>query len=181
MPPGRASSSPSTSGRYSGGWRCISRAARPPSSPPWGSCAPRRSPTCSSPRCREPHPHERQRRRLDTRAAAERRSARARHLRHVFKLRGSPDMNANVATAAPAPLLLRRAGTLDTIVARVRREFWEHRSLWICALVVQGLLALALLFGRIDIDVPAHNLTPQQMVSIFTIGHWALAQPLYIV
>jgi ABC-2 type transport system permease protein len=90
-------------------------------------------------------------------------------------------MNANVATAAPAPVLLRRAGTLDTIVALVRREFWEHRSLWICALVVQGLLVLALLLGRIDIDIPAHNLTPQQMVSIFTIGQWALAQPLYIV
>jgi ABC-2 type transport system permease protein len=90
-------------------------------------------------------------------------------------------MNANVATAAPAPLLLRRAGPLDTIVALVRRELWEHRSLWICALVVQGLLALALLFGRINMDLPEQVLTAQQRVSIFTIGQWALAQPLYIV
>jgi ABC-2 type transport system permease protein len=90
-------------------------------------------------------------------------------------------MNANAATAAPAPALLKRAGTLDAIVALVRREFWEHRSLWICALVVQGLLALALLFGRISMDLPEHMLTEQQRVSIFTIGQWGLAQPLFIV
>jgi len=89
-------------------------------------------------------------------------------------------MNANAATAAPAPALLKRAGTLDALVALVRRELWEHRSLWICAAVVQGLLVLALLVGRIDVDIPAHNLTPQQRVSIFTIGQWLLAQPLYI-
>src|SRR5215472_6363092 len=149
-------------GRYSGGWRCSSRAARPPSSARWGSCAPRRSPTCSWPRCRERYPHERQDRRLDPRAAPDRRSARARHLRHVLQLRGRPHMNANAATAAPAPALLKRAGTPDAIVALVRREFWEHRSLWICALVVQGLLAISLLIGRIDVDLPEHTLTEQQ-------------------
>jgi ABC-2 type transport system permease protein len=89
-------------------------------------------------------------------------------------------MNANAATVAPAPALMRRAGTLDTMVALARRELWEHRALWIAPLVVQGLLALALLIGRIDVDIPAHNLTPQQRVSIFTIGQWALAQPLFI-
>ena len=89
-------------------------------------------------------------------------------------------MNANAATAAPAPALLKRAGTLDAIVALVRRELWEHRSLWICAAVVQGLLVLALLFGRISMDLPEEVLTEQQRVAIFTIGQWGLAQPLYI-
>jgi len=90
-------------------------------------------------------------------------------------------MNANAATAAPAPALLRRAGPLDTLVMLARRELWEHRSLWIAPLVVEGLLALALLLGRINVDLPENVLTQQQRVSIFTIGQWVMAQPLYIV
>ena len=90
-------------------------------------------------------------------------------------------MNANAATVAPAAALVRRAGRLDTIVALVRRELWEHRSLWICALVVEGLLAIALLIGRINMDLPEQTLTAQQRVSIFTIVQWGLAQPLFIV
>lgn len=90
-------------------------------------------------------------------------------------------MNANAATVAPAPALMRRAGPLDTLVALVRRELWEHRSLWISALVVEGLLAVSLLFGRINMDFPEGVLSPQQKVAIFTIVQWALAQPLFIV
>jgi ABC-2 type transport system permease protein len=90
-------------------------------------------------------------------------------------------MNANVATVAPAPAIMRRAGTLDTIVALVRRELWEHRSLWIAEVVVEGLLAVALLLGRINMDLPEQVLTTQQRVSIFTIIQWALAQPVFIV
>src|SRR5215472_2509773 len=90
-------------------------------------------------------------------------------------------MNANAATAAPAPVLLRRAGKLDTIVALVRRELWEHRSLWICALVVQGLLAISLLLGRINMNLAEQVLTEEQKVAVFTIGLWGLAQPLFIV
>ncbi len=88
-------------------------------------------------------------------------------------------MNANAATVAPA--LMRRAGLLDTLVALVRRELWEHRSLWICALVVEALLAVSLLFGRINMDLPEGVLTAQQRIAIFTILQWALAQPLFIV
>ena len=90
-------------------------------------------------------------------------------------------MNANAATVAPAAALVHRAGRLDTIVALVRRELWEHRSLWIAALVVEGLLAISLLIGRINMDLPEQALTAQQRISIFTIVQWALAQPLFIV
>jgi ABC-2 type transport system permease protein len=90
-------------------------------------------------------------------------------------------MNANAATVAPAPAIIRRAGTLDTMVALVRRELWEHRSLWIAACCVEGLLAIALLIGRIQMDLPEEMLSPQQRVSIFTIVQWALAQPVFIV
>ncbi|HVP33022.1 MAG TPA: hypothetical protein VMT09_05170 [Steroidobacteraceae bacterium] len=89
-------------------------------------------------------------------------------------------MNANTATAS-APALLRRAGPLDTLVALVRRELQEHRALWLAPLCVEGLLAVALLIGRIQMDLPERVLTAQQKVSVFTILQWALAQPLFIV
>ncbi|HLY51453.1 MAG TPA: hypothetical protein VKQ31_00455 [Steroidobacteraceae bacterium] len=88
-------------------------------------------------------------------------------------------MNANVATAIPAPALMRRAGPLDAIVMLARRELWEHRSLWIAPLVVEGLLAISLLIGRINMELP--DLSAQNRVAIFTILQWALAQPLFLV
>jgi ABC-2 type transport system permease protein len=93
-------------------------------------------------------------------------------------------MNANAAdlASAPAPALTRRAGTLDTLVTLARRELWEHRALWIAPLVTEGLLALALLFGRADFDHGRHELLgAQQRVALGTIVQWALAQPLYLV
>ena len=90
-------------------------------------------------------------------------------------------MNANVATVAAAPALLRRAGPLDSFVMLARRELWEHRSLWIAPLVVEGLLAIALLIGRINMDLPEEILGPQQRVAILTFLQWALAQPVFIV
>jgi ABC-2 type transport system permease protein len=90
-------------------------------------------------------------------------------------------MNTNAATVAPAPALMRRAGRLDTVVALVRRELWEHRSLWIAPLVVEALLAISLLIGRINMDLPERVLTAQQKVSLFTILQWVLAQPVFLV
>ena len=90
-------------------------------------------------------------------------------------------MNAEAATIAPARALLRRAGPLDTLVALARRELWEHRTLWIVPLCVEGLLAISLLIGRINMDLPAGVLTAQQRVALFTIVQWVLAQPLFIV
>jgi ABC-2 type transport system permease protein len=90
-------------------------------------------------------------------------------------------MSSNAATMTPAGALTRRAGPLDTLVALARRELWEHRSLWIAPLVVEGLLAISLLIGRINMDLPEQVLTAQQKIAIFTIVQWALAQPLFIV
>jgi ABC-2 type transport system permease protein len=90
-------------------------------------------------------------------------------------------MNANAATVAPAGALTRRAGALDALVMLMRRELWEHRSLWIAPLCVEGVLALCLIFGRINMDLPEHVLTTQQRVAIFTIAEWALAMPLFLV
>lgn len=78
-------------------------------------------------------------------------------------------MNANAATVTSAPALMRRAGTLDTVVTLARRELWEHRSLWIAPLVVLAVLAVLLLVGHIQMDLPEHLLTVQDRVAILTI------------
>jgi len=90
-------------------------------------------------------------------------------------------MNANAATLAPAGALLRRAGPLDTTLALVRRELWEHRSLWIAPLAVEAVLLICVILGRINMDFPDHVLTAHQQVAIFTIVEWGLAMPLYMV
>jgi ABC-2 type transport system permease protein len=92
-------------------------------------------------------------------------------------------MNANAATLAPAAALSGRAGKLDALVALARRELWEHRALWIAPLVVEGLLAIALLFGRVNMDLPFPEdaLGAQRQIALFTIMQWALAQPVLIV
>jgi len=91
-------------------------------------------------------------------------------------------MNANAATAAPAaaPALLRRAGPLDTVMALVRRELWEHRALWVAPLVLAGLFALLLLlFGVRHIELPQGVLTTEQKTAGLTIMQWGVAQLLF--
>ncbi|MGO9803388.1 MAG: hypothetical protein ACLPTL_08110 [Steroidobacteraceae bacterium] len=90
-------------------------------------------------------------------------------------------MNANAAELAPERAPSGRAGTLEKLTWLARRELWEHRSLWIAPLVVEGLLALCLLFGHIGMDLPDQMLGVQQRVAIFTLVQWALAQPLFLV
>jgi ABC-2 type transport system permease protein len=92
-------------------------------------------------------------------------------------------MNANTATLAPAAALSGRAGKLDALATLARRELWEHRSLWIAPLVVEGLLAIALLFGRVNMDLPFPEdaLGAQRQIALFTFMQWALAQPVLIV
>ncbi len=91
------------------------------------------------------------------------------------------DVTAHSPRSAATPAAHREVtGVLLTLV---RREFWEHRALWLTPLVVAGLLALCAAIGRVHIDLDdAERLTsgPQQ-VALFTIVQWVLAMPLYIV
>ena len=48
-------------------------------------------------------------------------------------------------------------GPLNTYVWLVRREFWEHRSIWVVPSAIAGLLILLALFGKIHVfatDLP---------------------------
>jgi ABC-2 type transport system permease protein len=74
-------------------------------------------------------------------------------------------------------------GLGEVLLTLVRREFWEHRALWLAPLVVAALLALCATIGRvhIDLDDAAHFASGPQQVALFSIIQWVLAMPLYIV
>jgi ABC-2 type transport system permease protein len=67
----------------------------------------------------------------------------------------------------------------------VRREFWEHRALWIAPLTVAILLLLSAIWthGAMQIDTSEASewLDPQIRSIVFAFAQWALAIPLYLV
>ena len=83
--------------------------------------------------------------------------------------------------SAAAPHTQKSLG--DTLITLVRREFWEHRALWLAPLAVVGLLMLCAAIGRIHIDLedagPVEG--EAQRVAVSTIIQWVLAMPLYLV
>jgi ABC-2 type transport system permease protein len=83
------------------------------------------------------------------------------------------------STAAPTAA----KGLTETLLTLVRREFWEHRSLWLAPLAVTALLALVAFVGRIhlDVDDAAYVHSEAQRVAIFTLIQFVLAMPLYVV
>ncbi len=71
--------------------------------------------------------------------------------------------------AAPAG-----AGTGRTLLTLVRREFWEHRALWMAPLALAVLLALCAIppHVRVDLGDPEGGLGryfDQQKVALFTL------------
>jgi ABC-2 type transport system permease protein len=67
----------------------------------------------------------------------------------------------------------------------VRREFWEHRSLWLAPLIVTGLLlACALLthgVASIDSGDSSEWLDAQVKTNLFALAQWGLTIPQYLV
>jgi ABC-2 type transport system permease protein len=91
---------------------------------------------------------------------------------------GAPEPSGNPAPPAPLP-----AGR--ELLTLVRREFWEHRALWLCPLVVAGILVLTAVVvraPRVDADDLAQlgPFASQQKVALFTIAQWALSMPLVV-
>jgi ABC-2 type transport system permease protein len=79
----------------------------------------------------------------------------------------------------PAPLPAAR-----TLLTLVRREFWEHRALWLCPLVVAAIVVLTavVVHARVDADDLAQlgPFASQQKVALFTIAQWAISMPLVL-
>jgi ABC-2 type transport system permease protein len=72
-----------------------------------------------------------------------------------------------------------------TLVVLVRREFWEHRSLWITPLIVAGLMVLAAFpihIGNMDFDGRGPDFTvPENRIGAFTLMIWAQTVPQYLI
>jgi ABC-2 type transport system permease protein len=99
-------------------------------------------------------------------------------------------MNSTLAEAAgdtprPAPLPAARPRGA-TVITLVRREFWEHRYLWLVPLVTAVLIALCGVLGRAHMDFDADAgfkdwMRDEQRVALASIVQWVLAVPLWLV
>jgi ABC-2 type transport system permease protein len=73
------------------------------------------------------------------------------------------------------------------LLALIRREFWEHRYLWIAPLAIEAaLIALSAIVGHAHLqldgaDFAAWASPHAQKVAAFTILQWALSVPLVVV
>ena len=83
---------------------------------------------------------------------------------------GMAASEARVPNLPPARVLL----TL------VRREFWEHRYLWLAPLVIAVLLALSPLIGHGALDLPPFD-AAESRVALSTLVQWGLWIPLCVV
>ncbi|MGH8210034.1 MAG: hypothetical protein ACREU6_10650 [Steroidobacteraceae bacterium] len=67
----------------------------------------------------------------------------------------------------------------------VRRELWEHRSLWMAPLAVTGLLLICALLThgalRIDAADTSEWLDPRNKTIVFALAQWGLTVPHYLV
>jgi ABC-2 type transport system permease protein len=90
----------------------------------------------------------------------------------------APASEGSPAAPPAAPLSL----MLTTLV---RREFWEHRTLWIAPVALAALVAVSAFWIHANFD--SHDTAwmgpfpGQTRVALFTIVQWALSMPLYIV
>ncbi|HTY92308.1 MAG TPA: hypothetical protein VMC02_00350 [Steroidobacteraceae bacterium] len=75
------------------------------------------------------------------------------------------DPNEAASTTAPAPAVA-HPPVLRTLI---RREFWEHRSLWMAPLSVAALLLIVALIGKVSFDSSLAAL-PEQRRALFGVG-----------
>ncbi|MBV8877657.1 MAG: hypothetical protein JO158_08085 [Gammaproteobacteria bacterium] len=87
------------------------------------------------------------------------------------------------ASAPPAGTTLAAKAPGEVLIALVRREFWEHRALWLAPLIVTAALAVCVAIGRIHLQIEDSELiqSEAQRVAVFTIIQAVLAMPLYVV
>jgi len=68
---------------------------------------------------------------------------------------------------------------MSSLLVQIRREFWEHRSLWIAPLVVAALLlASVVLFGRVEFGPADHSASARTLLPMLLLG-WSA--PFYLV
>jgi ABC-2 type transport system permease protein len=63
----------------------------------------------------------------------------------------------------------------------VRRELWEHRTLWIVPLVIAALIVVAAMFPHADLQIDRADVaTPQKYRDLFALFHAALTIPQFL-
>ncbi len=97
----------------------------------------------------------------------------------------TPDANLSSAAAAVPPASgVARPSAVQTTITLIRREFWEHRALWIAPTVVGVLLVLSALplhIGHVSFDDPAEFADPVKRRGIFMLMVWGQSLPQYLV
>ncbi len=92
----------------------------------------------------------------------------------------SEDEPRRTASAPVARHLTRTA-----LVTLIRREFWEHRALWMMPLVVSGLLLLAAIPAslnfHLDIDPEGPWFDREHRAVLFAAAQWLLTGPQFLV
>jgi ABC-2 type transport system permease protein len=92
----------------------------------------------------------------------------------------APEDSASATSAGTASGL-----RLRMFITLVRREFWEHRSLWMAPLAVAGLLLVCALpthgAFQINLDDGVQWLDPEHKAILFALAQWGLSVPHYLV
>jgi ABC-2 type transport system permease protein len=87
--------------------------------------------------------------------------------------------------ASMSPTSLTTQQTLTKVMGTlIRREFWEHRSLWIAPLIVAVLMVLTALpihIGDMDFEGAPNFGDPSNRIGTFTLMIWAHTVPQYLV
>jgi ABC-2 type transport system permease protein len=98
----------------------------------------------------------------------------------------TPDTNFSAAETRPAPVPTvsgaAQRSMFQTMMVLIRRELWEHRSLWIAPLVIAVLMVLAAFhihFGNVADE--ADFAGPVNRRSAFTLMIWGQSLPQYLV
>ncbi|HSY09129.1 MAG TPA: hypothetical protein VK820_11410 [Steroidobacteraceae bacterium] len=70
---------------------------------------------------------------------------------------------------------------MSTMPTLIRREFWEHRALWIVPLAIAGLIVVAAMFPHADMQLDSADVaTPQKHLAVFAMMHSALMIPQFL-
>jgi ABC-2 type transport system permease protein len=92
---------------------------------------------------------------------------------------------AATADSAPAAVTPVRQSMAKLMTTLIRRELWEHRSLWITPLIVAVLMTLTAFpihLGNLDPEAnSARFFTPENRLGWFTLMIWAQTVPQYLV
>jgi ABC-2 type transport system permease protein len=99
----------------------------------------------------------------------------------------TPDTNVSSSTAAltpPATAGAASRSSLQTVAILMRRELWEHRSLWMTPLFIAVLLLVCALFVHVgpvpfgDDEVWSHD---RSRAALFALMEWGVTVPQYLV